>query len=349
MFSVAVTRPGQLALVEIPLPEVGEYDVLVKTEIAFICNATDRKVLDGHFPGLGPENYPLLLGHETVGIVEKTGPRVRSFLPGDRAVGGLLLNPPGGTYGSGWGGHSEYVLIRDHRAMVEDGVADAAHGWDESLQIMKTVPPDIPLEAAGLLCTWREVYAGMFTDFPLSPGQDIVIFGAGPVGLSFIRFARLKGLGRIVSVDPLPVKRTRALAMGADEALAPDDPVLAEITASGQRPFDAVVDAVGHENIINAALPLIRMGGAVCVYGVVGSSTVSLKKETAPYNFNLYFHQWPTRTAEAAAQEPLIEWIREGFLDWRDFVTGVFPVAQVEKAVEAVKRPDSIKTMLAFA
>ena len=220
------------------------------------------------------------------------------------------------------------------------------NGWDESFQIMRTVPGDIPREAAGLLCTWREVYAGMFTDFHLKPGDDIVVFGAGPVGLSFIRFARLAGLGQVIGVDPLSVKREMALKMGADAVFAPDDPGLKKIVGERGSGFDAVIDAVGHESIINTAIEMVRMAGSICVYGVLGSPSIKINKEKGPYNFNLLIHQWPTRFAEAAAQDPLIEWIRNGSLDWRDFVTGSFPVKDVEAAVEAVKKPDSIKTML---
>ncbi|MGB9440956.1 MAG: hypothetical protein WCB15_23645, partial [Desulfobacterales bacterium] len=66
MFSVSVTEPGKVVIVEIPDPEPGPYDVVIKTELAFLCNATDRKLIEGHFPGV--EDYPLLLGHESVGI-----------------------------------------------------------------------------------------------------------------------------------------------------------------------------------------------------------------------------------------------------------------------------------------
>ena len=60
---------------------------------------------------------------------------------------------------SGWGGFCEYVLVNDHDAMVADGVADEKHGWFECYEIQRKVAPDIQPEAAGLLCTWREVYA----------------------------------------------------------------------------------------------------------------------------------------------------------------------------------------------
>ena len=90
MRAVAVLEPGKIDLVDIPRPSPGPYEALIKSEIAFICNATDRKVVQGHFPGMGPEAYPLILGHETVGRVVEVGAKVSSFKIGDRVLGGLL-------------------------------------------------------------------------------------------------------------------------------------------------------------------------------------------------------------------------------------------------------------------
>jgi threonine dehydrogenase-like Zn-dependent dehydrogenase len=347
MLSVAIREPGKLEIVDIPKPSAGPYEAVVRSQIAFICNATDRKLLKGIFPGMGADKYPLLLGHENVGVVEAVGPKVRSFKPGDRVVGGLLLAPTDARFQSGWGGNSEYVVAVDHAAMAADKVADADHGWNESFKIMRVAPADIPLEAVGLLCTWREVYAG-FSDFRLKPGDDLLIFGGGPVGLSFCRFARLLGLGWVGVVEPVAAKRDKALALGADAAFAPDSPAISRLVSKRGRALDAVVDAVGSEKLINAALPLIRMAGSVCVYGVVSGPRITLEKDAGPYNFNLYWHQWPTRDAEAAAQELLIEWIRAGKLSQRDFLTGEFAIREVERALAASQQPEAIKTLLRF-
>ncbi|MGA2764151.1 MAG: zinc-binding dehydrogenase [Spirochaetia bacterium] len=347
MLSVAVMQPGRIEIVDIPKPAPGPYEAIVRNQVAFICNATDRKVVGGHFPGLGPEKFPLLLGHESVGVVESVGARVRSFKPGDRVIGGLLLSPTDPRFTSGWGGNSEYVVATDHAAMVADGVADKAHGWDEIFQIMRKLPGDIPLEEAALLCTWREVYAG-FGDFQLRPGDDILIFGGGPVGLSFCRFARILGMGWIGLVDPLPFKRERAKAMGADETFAPDAAEVKNLVERRGKPLDTVIDAVGSERVINAGLPLLRLAGSLCVYGVLGTPTITIAKETGPLNFNLFVHQWPTRTAEAAAQEPLVEWIRAGKLSSRDFLSAEYPVREASRALAATEQPTAIKTLLRF-
>jgi threonine dehydrogenase-like Zn-dependent dehydrogenase len=231
--------------------------------------------------------------------------------------------------------------------MVADGVADSAHGWSEVFQIMLKLPEDIPVEEAALLCTWREVYAG-FSDFRLTPGMDILIFGGGPVGLSFCKFARLLGIAWIGLVDPVPSKRHTAKSLGADETFEPDSPAIKDLTARRGKPLDAVIDAVGSEKVINAGIRLLRLAGSLCVYGVLGSTTVTVTWETGPLNFNLFIHQWPTRAAEAAAQKPLIEWIRAGTLSAKDFLSAEFPVRDTARALEASQQPTAIKTLLRF-
>jgi threonine dehydrogenase-like Zn-dependent dehydrogenase len=345
MLSVAVVQPGAVRLVDIPEPTPGPYQARIRVEAACLCNATDRKLVEGHFPGV--ETYPLLLGHETVGIVEAVGDKVCSFKVGDRVIGGLLLHPTDATYASGWGGFSAYVLAGDHKAMMVDGVADEQHGWYEVYEIQRAVPHTIPVEAAVLLCTWREVYAA-FDDFDLQPGAHILVFGGGPVGLSFVKFARLLGLGYVGLVDPIAEKRHKALQMGADATFVPDDPDLPKLRGPRGKPLNAVIDAVGRESIINAALPLIKMAGSVCVYGVIDRPTIVLEKARGPYNFNLLIHQWPTRAREAAAQEPLCAWIAEGKLSHTEFLTAEYPVAQINEALENARTGREIKTLLRF-
>jgi threonine dehydrogenase-like Zn-dependent dehydrogenase len=97
--------------------------------------------------------------------------------------------------------------------------------------------------------------------------------------------------------------------------------------------LDVVVDAVGSEGIVNAALPLIKLGGTIGVYGVIAAPTLTVEKSKGPYNFNLIVHQWPTRWREREAQAPLCQWIREGKLKASDFVTHTFPVEDIADAV----------------
>jgi threonine dehydrogenase-like Zn-dependent dehydrogenase len=212
---------------------------------------------------------------------------------------------------------------------------------------MRVVPVSISLEDAVMLCTWREVY-GAFGDFNLQKGDDILVFGAGPVGLSFIKFARLLGLGFIGSVDILPEKHKKALEMGADVAIPPDEVELQNLVQKRGKPFDALIDAVGREAIINSALPLVKMGGSVCVYGVIDTSSICVEKSKGPYNFNLLVHQWPTRSREAASQEPLCRWIEVGKLSYHEFISAEYPIQEINQAFERSKTGQPVKTLLRF-
>lgn len=344
MKSVIVTTPGKIEIQDVPKPTPSAYQALVRTEMVAICNATDSKLIAGHFPG--EDKYPMALGHENVGIVEAVGDKVRNFKVGDRVIGGLLADFGGCDIHSGWGGFSEYVLAHDHDAMVADGVADAEHGWFESCEIQNAVPAGVEPEEAVISCTWREVL-GAFKDFNLKPGNKVIIFGSGPVGLSFVKLGKAFGLGQIDVVDMLPEKLELAKKMGADNVYTSDVAAGEEFIRKNGRTYDNVIDAVGLPVIVSNALPLVKMSGDICVYGVM-TKNPTLDMDKAPLNFDLHVHRWPTRSEERAAMITLAKWINEGKLSAKDFISHRFKIEQFDEAFEAVKQGKVIKTVLTF-
>jgi threonine dehydrogenase-like Zn-dependent dehydrogenase len=132
--------------------------------------------------------------------------------------------------------------------------------------------------------------------------------------------------------------------MDADAVFTPDDDLKKEFPGN----LDAVVDAVGKQAIINTALGLIKLGGSVCVYGVVSESSMNIEKDKGPYNFNLFVHQWPTRHRERAAMEPLCEWIRAGKLNADEYITHKFKVEDISQALDEVKNGNVIKALLRY-
>lgn len=345
MKSVIAVHPGHLEILDTPMPKPGPYQALVRTECACLCNRTDSELLHGNFPGM-EDKFPFALGHESVGIVTEVGEKVRNFAVGDRAVGGLNFDLQMEGVDSGWGGFGEYTLANDHEAMVQDGVANDANGWVEVYEIQTKVDADIPPEEAVLLCTWREVL-GAFRDFHLKPGDDVLIFGAGPVGLSFVKLGRLFGLRWIGIVDRHADKRAKALSFGADAGFEPGEEIR---TAQGtvRTTLDAVIDAVGSSDILQQGLPLLRRGGSHCIYGVLTQPVLHLDKSKGDFNFNVLVHQWPTRKYERESQPQLCQWIREGKLTSKDFVTHRFPLAQIHEAFDEVARRGVIKALIEY-
>ncbi|MEM9479446.1 MAG: zinc-binding dehydrogenase [Verrucomicrobiota bacterium] len=346
MKTVVVTAPERIEIIDTPLPSPGPYQVLVKTDLACLCNATDGELIRGKFPGM-ENSFPFALGHESTGIVQEVGSKVRNFSTGQRAVSGLVFDIGVDGMESGWGGFCEFVLANDHEAMVEDGVADEEDGWFEVFEIQTPVDDDIPAEEAVLFCTWREVL-GAFRDFHLKPGDDVLIHGAGPVGLSFVKLGRLFGLGWIGIVDRHPEKKEKAREFGADAVFDRDDPALEEVVRSPGK-LDAVIDAVGQAELINKSLPWLKRGGSMCVYGVMADTEeFSVKNALADFNFNLFIHQWPTRLYEKEAQVQLSQWVCEGKLLASEFITHRFGIDEIAEAYAAVQERKVVKALLTY-
>ncbi len=350
MKTVSVTEPGQVSLIDTPIPKPKAYQALVKTEVACICNNTDSELVAGHFPGM-EEAFPFALGHESIGKVIEVGPRAKNFTEGQRAVSGLVFDDELETDGlkSGWGGFCEYVLVNDHEAMVEDGVNSEEHGWVEVFEIQTPVQSGIEPNDGVLLCTWREVL-GAFRDFHLKQGDNILIVGGGPVGLSFVKLGRLFGLGWIGLVDRHKEKRDLATAFGADATFDRDDKGINELSKiDPSKKLDAVIDAVGKPEIIHSSLPLIKRGGSICVYGFYAG----LKEFTVPnllgdFNYNIYIHQWPTRLYEKESQSVLCEWVKDGKLSGEEFISHRFHINNIADALSAVQERKVIKALLSY-
>jgi threonine dehydrogenase-like Zn-dependent dehydrogenase len=346
MLAIAVDERGVLSMVTVPQPPAGDYDAVIRTEAACLCNATDLEIIERRLTYV--TRYPALLGHESVGTVVAVGSRVRSYRAGDRVVGGLLLAPTDPAYGSAFGGFCEYTIAKDYAAMKADGAIDERPGDDIVFKVMRAVPQDIPVEAAVLLCTWREVL-GSFADFRLNEVKRILVFGGGPVGLSFVKFAALTGFEYIGLVDSHEEKRALALSFGAHEVFGRNDPNLERLArGTGGETVDAVIDAAGRGEILNHAVKLIPECGRVCVYGLYSEPRVTLPIYDAPRNWQLLYHQWPLRESEAAAQEQLVEWIRCGKLAWRDFVTARYPIREIGKGVSDIRARKAVKVLLDY-
>jgi len=346
MNAVIVTKPGSFEFMDIPIPKPGPYQALVKNDRACVCNLTDSELLSGNFPGM-EEAFPFALGHEDTGIVQEVGAKVKNFKPGDRTVGGLVFDLGVDSLETGWGGFCEYTLANDHEAMVENGVANKEHGWVEVYEIQTRVDPDISADQAVLLCTWREVL-GAFRDFNLTPGDSVLIFGGGPVGLSFAKFGKLFGLGWIGLVDRHREKQDKALEFGVDAVFVPDDPAISELEKVRGEKLDAVIDAVGKPEIVNQTMPLVKRSGSFCIYGFLSGKSLHLDQGKADFNFNLYVHQWPTRLYEKEAQGPICDWLRRGQLTSAEFITHRFSIKDIDRAFEAVRERKVIKAILEY-
>jgi len=349
MRALTVDGQGRLAVKELPVPEYGRCQALVKMKSCGVCNGTDTKLIHGTFKNF--DTYPAILGHEGVGEVVETGADVTELKKGDLVLL-PFLEKPAGDYTPGWGAFSEYAVVGDAKAYIENGMGPGTKEWSEGYLAQTVIRPEDRVDAVGaaMIITFREVLSAI-RRFGFKPNESVLIFGAGPVGLCFTRFCKLLGMKTVITTDILEAKVGEAKRMGADYAF---DSGACDIEAQVRRLFpegvDNVVDAVGVNALLNQAMGLIRYNGKICGYGISPKLGMELDWSRAPYNWSLNFVQWPSKKEEAKAHSQIMAWINAGVLEPMDFISHTFPFDHILDAFALVERkePGTRKIVITF-
>ena len=346
MKSLIVDKNGVLSFAEMDMPEYGECQALVKMLSCGVCNGTDMKIIHGTFKNF--DTYPAALGHEGVGEVVAIGDKVTNLKIGDKV---LLPFVEKGTNGieSGWGAFSEYCVVGDAAAYIANGKGPGTPEFSEGYFAQTVIKDTDKVDAVGasMIVTFREVLSAI-RRFGFKPNENVVIFGAGPVGLCFTRFSKLLGLGTVITIDVVDEKVALAKELGADYAFnSKVTDVNAEIKKLFPDGVDYVVDAVGINALINQAMELIKYNGKICCYGISPKLTMELDWSKAPYNWSLDFVQWPSKLEEGQAHNQIMAWINAGILDPYTFISHVFDFEDAIKPFELIEAKDpTVKKMV---
>ncbi len=263
MRAVRVDRfggPEVLEVVDLPTPEPGEGEVLVRVARAGV-NFGDTHQREGQY--VAERELPFVLGGEVAGTVARSG---AGFAEGDRVVG--LLET---------GAYAEYAAVRVTRTFA---LPDEL-GYDPALALLVQ-----GLTAWHLLRTCARV----------ADGESVVVHsGAGGVGGLAVQLARPMGAGRVIATAGSPERRARALELNADAAVDPhrSDLTAALVEASGGEPVDVVLEAAGGR-LFEQSLQALAPFGRLVAYGnstrekVRVSNAALLKTSRAVVGFWLY-------------------------------------------------------------
>ncbi len=260
-------------------------DVLIKVRASGLCH-TDLEVIEGTlaFP------FPIVLGHEVAGVVEKVGSSVTTVKPGDHVI--CSCNPHCG--------HCFYcerdqpILCESYTQAQMNGVlldgkprlhldGKPLHhmmhvaGYAEYCVVAESsaipVSKDIPFDCACIIGCGVITGAGAATRIAaVPPGANVLVLGCGAVGLNTIQGARLAGAATIIAADRRQDRLDLAKQFGADVMLSAGDDadLIARVRAATQgRGADFVFEAVGHESAFGLAAELVRPGGELVFLGKV--------------------------------------------------------------------------------
>ena len=338
MKAALVEKPGVLTVKDILEPQMGQYDAFCRLLYGSTCVGTDQHIIHGRiFEGL---NYPVVLGHESIGQVIKVGSKVRHFKEGDIVTRVGTLPSPNGQFDIAWGGFAQFGIARDHWAMRKDGLPRET--WDK-FRVNQLVPTGIDAAAATMIITWRETLS-YITRMGVHGGTKILVIGSGANGLAFTAHAKNLGVQHIVQVGNSQ-RKALALVLGAHEYFDYKTDDLASLMAqTNPQGFDVIIDVLGRQKVIDMVLPLLKPGGMIGVYGVDESNTLSFSYHKAPGSFVCYKGHYD----EEESHGQVVSFMRNGLLKaehWLD-LKHPFPLQDINKAFEAVIERKLVKALV---
>ena len=320
--------PRKFELVEREKPRAGPGEVVVRTAATAVCH-TDLSIYTGEHPGV---RYPVVLGHESTGVVDALGEGVSGLAPGTR----VIINP---------------IIACGHCDACRRGVGNACRNaglfgreLDGSLsqyvklpaEYLYPLPTGLSLDKATLietLATVRhaQVRAGV------APGESVVVLGQGTGGLLHTRLAALTGASPVIAVSRTRWKLEMASRLGAHHvvAAAAGDAVEEVKRLTGGHGADVVIDAAGGAESFKAALAMLRPGGRFSVY--------SISHEPVPdfSTFPLYFGEISLIGSRALTPQdmaPSIELIASGAVDVEGFISATYALGDAGAAFEEYER-----------
>lgn len=275
MKALRKVRPARGAAVEpVSVPSIGPTDVLVRVRAASICG-TDLHIYDWDPWSASRIHPPMTFGHEFCGVVERLGEEVYSVKPGDFVSAEMHVNC--GVCRACRTGQRH--VCQSVKILGVDADGCFAEFVRIPVRNLWKVDPAIPEHYAAILDPLgNAVHAVLEGEIV---GQNVVVTGAGPIGLMAIAVAKACGCSLVFATEINPHRRALAKQMGADEALDPAQPdVVARVREATDGGADVLLEMSGNPQAISQGFQMLRAGGRASLLGIpAGPVTLDLLNE----------------------------------------------------------------------
>lgn len=329
--------PEDVRMEDVPTPEAGPGEALVKIGAALTCGTDVKSYRRGH-PTLF-KTMPSPFGHEFAGEIEAVGEGVEGWRPGMRVVAANSA-PCNRCYYCKVGDQSMCERLEFLNGAFAEYIVVPSRIVEQNLF---EIPDGVEFSRAALLEPLACAVHGVVRT-PIQVGDTVAVIGAGQIGLMFVRLATERG-ARVISVDKSPERLTVARELGAVETIQADEGVdtieaVREWTPEG-RGTDVVIEAVGLPVLWEQALQMVRKGGEVTLFGGAPSGT-SIEVDTVLLHYSQItirgiFHHTPYTVQTA------FDLLRSGQVDPEPFISGVRPLEDIVAALESHGRQEGIK------
>lgn len=357
-------KPLSVETIDLAPPRAGE--VLVEIKATGICH-TDEFTLSG----ADPEGvFPAVLGHEGAGIVAEIGDGVSSVRPGDHVI--PLYTPECRSCEyciSGKTNLCQAIRETQGRGVMPDGASRFSAGKDAIFHYMGTstfsnytvlpeiavakIREDAPFDKVCYVgCGVTTGIGAVINTAKVRPGDNVVVFGLGGIGLNVVQGARLAGANLIVGVDINPARREMAESFGMTDFVNPadagDDLVahLVNLTGGGA---DFSFECIGNVNTMRQALECCHKGwGESVIIGVAGAG-----EEIRTRPFQLVTGRVWRGTAFGGARgrtdvPKIVDWYMDGKIQIDPMITHTMPLSEINNGFDLMRKGESVRGVVVF-
>lgn len=334
-------------VVDIELAPLAHDEVRVRVVATGICHTDVAWAAGELFP-----HFPVVLGHESAGVVEAVGESVTRVQPGDSVALALAHHC----------GHCFYCetgrpmlcdraaapprMFRDGRPVIQ---GFGTGGFSEATTVREAstipLPDDVPFDVAAVIgCATSTGFGAVFNIAHVEYGSRVAIIGAGGIGLNLLMACRVAGAERIVLADPNPERREAALSLGATDVV---DSTKDDLLGLEPRGYEFVFECAGVPAAAEMALAITARGGALTLIGAPDS--------TAEMRVNILDFVPSQRRilgCQTGNVRPNVDFdrffrlYRRGRLDLDRLVSGFVSLADINAGFDRNRRADGIRTVV---
>ena len=325
MLAAVYHGPNDLRVEDVPVPKIGNGELLVKVASASICG-TDLRIFHGNHR-MYPDGTIRIPGHEVVGTIAEAGAEVENYSVGQRVF--CAPNTGCGHCLQCISGNNNLCVNYDAIGVTSDGgfaeyVRIPANSVRQGnvIPIHESVDPAVAALTEPFACVLRGQNA-----LHMKPGEVVLIMGAGPIGVMHAKLAKARGAGRVIVSEPIADRAAQAKRMGADRVVDPMAENLKSVLneESQGRGADVIVVAAPVHAAQESALDLAAIGGRINFFG-------GLPKDRSFINFdsNLVHYKELVITGTTACSTAdcwqAAQIVNSGLVDLSDVISKRFPL-----------------------
>ena len=360
----AAGKPLSIETVQLAGPQAGE--VLVELKATGLCH-TDKFTLSGEDP---EGEFPVILGHEGAGVVVDVGPDVKSLKKGDHVI--PLYTPECRECDyctSGKTNLCQSIRITQGQGLMPDETSRFSIGKDRLFHYMGTstfsnftvlpeiacakVREDAPFDKICYIgCGVTTGIGAVINTAKVQPGDNVVVFGLGGIGLNVIQGARIAGANMIVGVDLNPGRKDIAEKFGMTHFVNPKEvegdlvPYIVDLTKGGA---DYSFECIGNVDVMRQALECCHKGWGESI--IIGVAPAGAEISTRPFQL-VTGRVWKGTAfggTKGRTQVPqIVDWYMDGKINIDDLITHQMPLEKINDAFDLMHAGKSIRSVINF-